>query len=280
MGLAHRSWVLIVALVAAPVMAQPVDNGTAPGRDPGGAGDPPIRYVTDRLDVPLHEGPGRREPITGTVASGTPLRVRERGPDGAFVRVTGTEGEASGWIRAAYLSEQTPARQALEAVRRELEALRARHERLLRQSEGMAPGAATDQPEPSDRGAGNGTLGSPEASTDAFEIGAAAPSDNALQQRVLELQDKLIDLRRQRDETVARLRGEIESLKQSTGPEDTAEAGDHDNRLKERIQRLEQRNRELTRQNGYYWLAAGGGLLFLGLLLGLVVRGRRPAASA
>lgn len=82
-------------------------------------------YVTDRIDVGLHESRDRTSVVTELLPSATELEVLER--DGGFIKVR-TPAGAEGWMDAAYLTADLPAQQVVE----ELEAWKKSREEELK----------------------------------------------------------------------------------------------------------------------------------------------------
>ena len=83
-------------------------------------------YVTDRVFLGLYAEPGVGRPFR-SLETGTPLEVLER--RGRWVRVRTPKGE-EGWVRAAYLMPQPPARVTMPALKAEHERLKAELGRL------------------------------------------------------------------------------------------------------------------------------------------------------
>ena len=81
-------------------------------------------YVTDRIQLGLHESRSHTSVVAELVPSGTALEALER--DGGFVKVR-TPGGSEGWMDAAYLTPDLPA----EQVVKELEAWKATREEEL-----------------------------------------------------------------------------------------------------------------------------------------------------
>ena len=88
-------------------------------------------WVSDRLQVGLHEEPTGTSTVLALLPSGTEVEVLKR--DGALVHVRTASG-SEGWVDAQYLSEEKPAALLLadaEAARTEAErALQAADERI------------------------------------------------------------------------------------------------------------------------------------------------------
>jgi hypothetical protein len=96
-------------------------------------------YVIDKLLVGIHETKDASSAIVKVVPTGTQLEVIKREGDAANVRES---GGASGWVDAAYLSSELPARQRVT----ELEKSKLALEDKLKQLESAARGGAVVAP--------------------------------------------------------------------------------------------------------------------------------------
>ena len=101
-GVMGRLWVLLGSLLlAVPASAETV-------------------YVTDILRLGIHQASDTSDRAFSTLVSGTPLEVLER--SGNFARVRPPDGR-EGWVKAAYLVEEKPARLRAEELAAEVEQL-------------------------------------------------------------------------------------------------------------------------------------------------------------
>jgi len=76
-------------------------------------------WVSDRLELGVHESPALSSTILELLPSGAAVEVLER--NGALARVR-TESGTSGWVDAAFLAASEPARARIETLERELAA--------------------------------------------------------------------------------------------------------------------------------------------------------------
>ena len=77
-------------------------------------------YVIDKLLVGVHQEQDLNSAIIKVLATGTPLEVIKR--EGELALVKDADGD-SGWVDAAYLMQEPPARLALERLEKENKAL-------------------------------------------------------------------------------------------------------------------------------------------------------------
>lgn len=109
MALVRQILILLVSLLALPVFAEQV-------------------YVDDTLRVLVRSTPdSRKSPVT-TVVSGDKLEVLEReGDDDVKIR---TEDGDEGWLKARYITDETPPRQVLAELQK-------KHEELQKETVGL-----------------------------------------------------------------------------------------------------------------------------------------------
>ena len=97
-------------------------------------------FVIDRLLVGIHETKDADSAIVKVVPTGTQLEVIKRDGDVANVRAA---GGASGWVDAAYLSPEPPARLRIVELEKSKAALEERLKQLEQAARGGAPAAAS-----------------------------------------------------------------------------------------------------------------------------------------
>ncbi len=95
--LRYLSIIVLVITAALPVQAQDV------------------KYVSDKVFVVLHRGPGAEYRWVAKLTPGTRLRVARTGEDGKWAEVT-TDRGTTGWVSTEFLSTDTPAQVRLPAA--------------------------------------------------------------------------------------------------------------------------------------------------------------------
>ncbi len=86
-----------------------------------------VRYVSDKIFIVLHRGPGAEYKWVARLTPGTRLRVART--DGDWSEVT-TDRGTSGWVRSEHLSTSTPAQVRLPAAEKRAEELTAQNANL------------------------------------------------------------------------------------------------------------------------------------------------------
>ena len=72
-------------------------------------------YVSDKVFIVLHKGPGADYRWAAKLTPGTRLTVAGKSSDGEWAEVTTTRG-TSGWVRAEFLTSEAPAQIRLPAA--------------------------------------------------------------------------------------------------------------------------------------------------------------------
>jgi SH3 domain protein len=94
--------------------------------------EPETRYVTDQYQFNLRSGESTRYKILRQLPSGTALTILSINKDSGYARVR-TEQGLTGYILLSYLQDEPAARNELEAMRRQLEALQQEPDKLAAQ---------------------------------------------------------------------------------------------------------------------------------------------------
>ena len=105
-------YVLLLALLAtAPLQAQSV------------------RYVSDKVFIVLHKGPGTEYRWAAKLTPGTRLEVAQTASDGKWSEVT-TQRGTTGWVQSEFLTAESPAQVKLPAALARAEKLTAKNAEL------------------------------------------------------------------------------------------------------------------------------------------------------
>lgn len=195
------------------------------------------QYVTDTLYVGLREKKGEEYDVIKYLKTDTPLEVLE--DDGDYYRVRTQEGE-EGWILKRYVSAETPKPVVMTRLREEIDRLKSRIEEMRAEKRTQASKVnELDKLHKSARA---------EAASTAEELENMTVKYNAL----LEKSQDVVQLLEERDT----LKAENERL---SAVEDF----------------LREENEDLRRTEMMWWFVAGGGVLFLGWIIGKASRQKR-----
>lgn len=88
-----------------------------------------VRYVSDKIYIVLHRGPGADYRWVAKLTPGTRLKVGRSSDDGDWSEVT-TDRGTNGWVRSEYLSPESPAQVKLPAALARAQELEAKNVEL------------------------------------------------------------------------------------------------------------------------------------------------------
>lgn len=88
-----------------------------------------VRYVSDKVFIVLHRGPGTEYRWVAKLTPGTRLKVARTKDDGKWAEVT-TDRGTTGWVSTEFLSAQAPAQVKLPAAQARAEKLSAQNAQL------------------------------------------------------------------------------------------------------------------------------------------------------
>jgi SH3 domain protein len=88
-----------------------------------------VRYVSDKVFIVLHRGPGAEYRWVAKLTPGTRLQVARTSDDGEWAEVTTSRG-TSGWVSTEFLSAEAPAQVQLPAAQDRAQKLNAQNSEL------------------------------------------------------------------------------------------------------------------------------------------------------
>lgn len=88
-----------------------------------------VRYVSDKVFIVLHRGPGTEFRWVAKLTPGTRLKVARTAEEGKWAEVT-TDRGTTGWVSTEFLSAQAPAQIKLPAAEAKAEKLSAQNSQL------------------------------------------------------------------------------------------------------------------------------------------------------
>ena len=91
-----------------------------------------VRYISDKIFVPLHKGPGADYRWAARLTPGLKLTVSKKSADGKWAEVTTSRG-TTGWVQAEHLSADTPAQLKLPAAQKRAEQLATKNSELSKE---------------------------------------------------------------------------------------------------------------------------------------------------
>ena len=202
------------------------------------------RYVTDMLVLSLREGPGSEYNVIRTLRSDAPVEVLEENE--TYLRVRTEEGE-EGWVPKQYISSNTPKPVIIAGLRKEVGQLESRVEELEKGRTLLLEKLKATRESTS------------KSREEAFS------AKNEIKQ-LAEKYDKLVS----QSKNVVELVAERDRVKTANDGLRTA-----NDELKAEIEDLKQDNESLIRRQILAWFLAGGGVFFVGLIVGKLSRKKK-----
>jgi len=218
----------------------------------GGTSGRDIRYVRDFIVITLRAGMGDEYKVLKTLKTDTPLEVLQEDVD--FLRVKTITGE-DGWVRSRYVTSAVPKLIIIEGLRKEITKLKQNIEMLEKNVAEM-----------------NGQRN--------IEIEQSENTTMQLQKQLKDKENAIAVMKKETDQAkskyskllesssnVAELIKELEEFKKNHSILNK-EIGE----LKSTNQHLKSEKEELVRLRLLKWFLSGGGVLFVGFVLGWIFR--------
>ena len=211
------------------------------------------RYVSDTLIVTMRDGPSNTFRSLKTVRTGTPLTVLAK--QGSYLKVQ-TGDNVVGWVPRQYTVSEPPDMLVVPKLKDKINQLTLSNKQLTKRlSELNEKLSKRDE----------------KFQTDHQEIlnhlAASQEESQKLQQELEKTTEQYNDLLRQ-SKNVIQVRKERDQLKKSNSV------------LQNKVLTLEQENNAMANSQMIYWFLAGGGVFFVGWLIGKTsLKKKRPSLS-
>ena len=206
------------------------------------------RYVSDTLIITLRTGQGLEYKVIKTLKTDTPVEVLEESE--RYLRVRTEEGE-EGWVAKQYISSEVPKAAIIAGLKKETNKLKTRVEELEKDQASIL-----DQFEVAKQ--------SHAAKVKELERNASNSREEAsrLNMELAQITEKYNTLLDQ-SKNVVDLISEHERLQKEKV------------RLNKEMKHLEQENAHLRNKRMIQWFLAGGGVFFIGVIVGKVSRKKK-----
>ncbi len=206
------------------------------------------RYVSDMLIITLRAGKGREYRVIKTLKTDTPVEVLEENED--YLRVRTDEGE-EGWVAKQYITSEVPKSVIIEGLKRETSRLNVRIEELekeqaslLKQFE-VATQRHAVKVEELEKNARNSKK---EASDLKIQLAQITEKHNTLIDQSKNVVDLISEQKRLQTKNV---------------------------NLNTRVEHLQNENTDLRGTRRLQWFLAGGGVFFIGWIVGKISRRKK-----
>ncbi|UCH81287.1 MAG: TIGR04211 family SH3 domain-containing protein [Nitrospiraceae bacterium] len=206
------------------------------------------QYVSDQLIITLREGKGNEYKIIKTLKAGTPLEIIEESEHYLKVR---TESGSEGWVLKQYITRETPKPVIIAGLEKEIARLNTKIEQYKKDKESLQD-----------------------------ELKTARSDHNSkirdLQQNASESQGKAEQTSRDLKDVSEKYNALLNSAKDVVllvNERDNIKASNIE--LQTKTEQLQKENDELKHSQMIWWFGAGGGVFFVGWIVGKISRQKR-----
>ena len=206
------------------------------------------QYVSDQIIITLREGKGNEYKIIKTLKSGTPLEIIEESERYLKVR---TESGSEGWVLKRYITVETPKHEIIAGLENEIDRLNTKIEKYQKDKKSFQGELNTAR---SDH---NNKIRDLQQNLSASK-GKVDQTSRALK----EITGKYNALLRDSKDVVLLVK-ERDNIKESNSE------------LQTKTEQLQKENGELKRSQMIWWFVAGGGVFFVGWIVGKISRQKR-----
>ena len=220
------------------------------------------QYVSDKLIITMRSGAGGDYKILKTLHTGTPVEILEEADKYYKVR---TKDAKEGWVLKQYITAELPKAAVISGLKREIERSKERLKGEIEKSKGRIEELGRE------KASIKGDLGS--------EKVLRRKDVRALEAGLREYKNKISETTRQLQE----LTGKHAALVEDSA--DVVKVVSERDALKEQNTLITAENDELSQKNAYlikknavYWFLAGGGVFFLGWLIGQISRRKKSGS--
>jgi len=210
--------------------------------------DAKTQYVSDQLIINMREGKGNEYKIIKMLTAGTPLEIIEESQQYLKVR---TQNGQEGWVLKQYITLETPKKEIIAGLEKEIARLKTKLENYQKDKDSLQDELKTAKADYSDRikNLNQSISGSrEEAEQTSKELKEVSEKYNTL----VEQSKNIIELTHDRDRLKAA-----------------------NNRLSTETEHLRKENSRLKYLRLIWWFLAGGGVFFVGWIIGSVSRKKR-----
>ena len=220
------------------------------------------QYVSDKLIITMRSGAGGDYKIIKTLDTGTPVEVLEETDKYLKVR---TKDAKEGWVLKQYITAELPKATVISGLKREIERSKARLKGEIEKSKARIRKLSMEM---------DGLKGSLKS-----EKGLRRKDVRALEMGVGEYKDKISETTLELQE----LKGKHTKLVEDSA--DIVKVVDELDVLKEKFALIAAENDELKQENKrllirtmIYWFLAGGGVFFVGWIIGQISKRRKSGS--
>jgi SH3 domain protein len=210
------------------------------------------RYVSDKLIITMRTGAGSEYKIIKTLETGTPVEVLEE--TGKHYKVRAKDG-MEGWVLKQYVVADTPKTIIISGLGKKIEKLTGAVEKLKKERDAVKKNLASEK----------GFL-----NADIKELEKALKEKNS---RISGITGQLREMTDKYNGLVADSGDVVKVVSERDAFEK------ENDRLSAENNELKKRNESLFKRNAVYWFLAGGGVFFIGWIVGQFSRKKKKFYS-
>ena len=207
-----------------------------------------IKYVSDQRMISFREGQGNQYKIIKMLKTGTPLEIIEESEQYLKVR---TESGSEGWVLKQYITGETPKPVIIAGLEKEIDRLNTKIEEYKRDMESLLD-----------------------------ELKSAKSDHN---KKIVDLKQNLSASRGKADKTARELKkitGQYNAFFEDSKDvvllvEERDNMKASNSELQTRTEQLQKENYDLKQAQRIWWFIAGGGVFFVGWIVGKISRQKK-----
>ena len=207
-----------------------------------------IQYVSDQLNITMREGQGNEYKIIKMLKTGTPLEIIEESEKYLKVR---TKSGSEGWVLKWYVTKETPKPEIISGLGKKIDRLNTKIDQYKKDKESLQDELKTAK---SDHNKDIGDLKQ--------NLSASTGKAEQAARELKEITGKYNALFKE-SKDVVNLVKERDSLKESNS------------RLQTETEQLQKKNDKLKHSQIIWGVVAGGGVFFVGWIIGKISRQKR-----
>ena len=207
-----------------------------------------IQYVSDQLIITMRDGQGNEYKIIKMLKAGTPLEIIEESEQYLKVR---TESGSEGWVLKQYVTSETPKHEIIADLKKKIDRLNIKIEQYKKDKESLQDELKTAK---SDH---NNKIRDLQQN-----VSASKGKEEQTSRDLKEITEKYLTLLKDSKDVVLLVK-ERDNIKASNSE------------LQTKTEQLQKENDELKRAQMIWWFVAGGGVFFVGWIVGKVSRQKR-----
>lgn len=206
------------------------------------------QYVSDQRIITMRTGQGNEYKIIEMLKTGTPLEIIEESEQYLKVR---TKSGSEGWVLKQYITRETPKPEIIAGLEKEIDRLNTKIEQYKKDKESLQDELKTAK--------SNHNKKIRDLQQNVSSSRGNAEQTSKELKEITEKYDALLSS----SKDVVYLMKERDSLKASIGE------------LQTKTEQLQKENDKLTHSQMIWWFVAGGGVFFVGWIIGKISRQKR-----